>query len=448
MGVGAIIPLRDDNGQPFPASQRFRSSVRIPDLERIEKTLQTLAPPQWPSEIFGEVDATLAAQGQQLFEQHCRECHGPHLASEARQKAEAPLKKSALDQWLIEVIPVEHIGTDSTAADGFLNRHYDLASTGLTRQEIAEVLHPSLRRQLARDVLYHLQSLAIEPNNSEAQKQVLISALNQYPAPDSLADANFVNSPFEHMSQQLRDAALTPQKPVKETDAPYQALQCDRECHLYALNWLLTFGRAQAEQTSQSFDPKKLTEGVALNIVGLMIKQRYFEDQQLNTEAQQCLEGFGTLDLPQQIRGYKPRPLAGVWATPPFLHNGSVPSIYQMLMPPEQRDKRFFTGPREYDPKYLGYKNESDPEHEQNGFWFDTSLQGNHNTGHGFSASTEEWQAYLSDSKNHALPPGVIGPEFTHEQRMAIIEYLKIHQDNTQAPADYSAQDSCLARAE
>ncbi len=69
---------------------------------------------------------------------------------------------------------------------------------------------------------------------------------------------------------------------------------------------------------------------------------------------QQCLEGFGALDLPQQISGYKPRPLQGVWATPPFLHNGSVPSLYQMLLPPAKRDQKFFVGRRDFDTEHVG----------------------------------------------------------------------------------------------
>ena len=33
--------------------------------------------------------------------------------------------------------------------------------------------------------------------------------------------------------------------------------------------------------------------------------------------------------------GYKARPLTGIWATPPYLHNGSVPTLYDLLLPAE-----------------------------------------------------------------------------------------------------------------
>ena len=48
--------------------------------------------------------------------------------------------------------------------------------------------------------------------------------------------------------------------------------------------------------------------------------------------------------------------MAGVWATPPFLHNGSVPSVYQLLSPQDERATTFYKGTFEYDPRHLGYR--------------------------------------------------------------------------------------------
>ncbi len=39
--------------------------------------------------------------------------------------------------------------------------------------------------------------------------------------------------------------------------------------------------------------------------------------------------------------------------------------------------------------------------------------------------------------KANPLPPGVIGPEFTDEQRYDLVEYLKVHRDLPETPADY-----------
>lgn len=76
---------------------------------------------------------------------------------------------------------------------------------------------------------------------------------------------------------------------------------------------------------------------------------------------------------------YKARPLNGVWATAPYLHNGSVRTIRQLLVPSE-RQEEFNVGSREYDPKNMGFK-------DAGNFVMNTTLQGNLNTGHDYYGS-------------------------------------------------------------
>ena len=122
------------------------------------------------------------------------------------------------------------------------------------------------------------------------------------------------------------------------------------------------------------------------------------------------IEGY----MPNELRGelaYKVRPLNGVWATPPYLHNGAVPTIDDLLGDPEQRPKKFYLGSREYDPVKLGYKSDPIP----GGFEFDTSIRGNSNRGHEFRKDYD---------KNKEIK-GVIGPALSADDRKALIEYLK-----------------------
>ena len=51
--------------------------------------------------------------------------------------------------------------------------------------------------------------------------------------------------------------------------------------------------------------------------------------------------------------GYEARVLDGIWAAAPFLHNGSVPSLAELLKPPETRTSSFKVGPA-YDPTTVG----------------------------------------------------------------------------------------------
>ncbi len=108
-------------------------------------------------------------------------------------------------------------------------------------------------------------------------------------------------------------------------------------------------------------------------------------------------------------KAYPARPLDGVWAIAPYLHNNSVPSLYQLLLPVEKRMKTFYTGTAEFDPVNVGYQTERIP----GGFKVDVSKPGNSNAGHEFRNA----------------PPGtkgVIGPELQDWQRWELVEYLKI----------------------
>jgi hypothetical protein len=121
---------------------------------------------------------------------------------------------------------------------------------------------------------------------------------------------------------------------------------------------------------------------------------------------------------------YKARTLEGVWATPPFLHNGSVPNLYQLLSPVSERDKKFYLASREFDPKYVGYSTD----YINKGFLLDTTVIGNHNTGHEFRNLTEEERAvWIKNSEGKLQYPyrGVLGEELTPQERFELIEYLK-----------------------
>jgi len=107
---------------------------------------------------------------------------------------------------------------------------------------------------------------------------------------------------------------------------------------------------------------------------------------------------------------YRPRPLNGVWALGIYLHNGSVPNLYQLLSPYAERSKVFWLGGREFDPKHLGYISD---QKFPGAFRYDVSTTGNSNRGH------------LFEGDGSALGSGVVGRALAPEERMAIIEFLK-----------------------
>lgn len=125
--------------------------------------------------------------------------------------------------------------------------------------------------------------------------------------------------------------------------------------------------------------------------------------------------------------GYKARPLNGIWATAPYLHNGSVPNLHELLGPPEDRSARFYSGSREFDPEKVGFRTTP----FTYGFEVDTSLPGNRNTGHVFRDLAENEGTLVAErpddptSKNVRWVKGVIGPAISPDDRRALIEYLK-----------------------
>jgi mono/diheme cytochrome c family protein len=90
--------------------------------------------------------------------------------------------------------------------------------------------------------------------------------------------------------------------------------------------------------------------------------------------------------------GYASHPLDGIWLRAPFLHNGSVPTLHDLLSPPDERPKTFFRGNDVYDSVNVGYVTDVAAANGRTFFPFDTTQKGNGNGGHlyGISLSPEE----------------------------------------------------------
>jgi Cytochrome C oxidase, cbb3-type, subunit III len=98
--------------------------------------------------------------------------------------------------------------------------------------------------------------------------------------------------------------------------------------------------------------------------------------------------------------GYVNVPLDAIWIRAPYLHNGSVPYLTDLLEPPEKRTKVFYRGLDVYDPDRMGFCAETS-EARRSGTRYDTSLPGNSNQGH------------------------LWGTDLGPEEKRALIEYLK-----------------------
>jgi len=99
--------------------------------------------------------------------------------------------------------------------------------------------------------------------------------------------------------------------------------------------------------------------------------------------------------------GYVAPPLDGVWASAPYLHNGSVPTVEALLnskIRPTYWQRTWENSDYNYD--QLGW-NYSIPENKKAKYTYDTTLPGYGNQGHYF------------------------GDDLSDEDRKSVIEYLK-----------------------
>lgn len=184
----------------------------------------------------------------------------------------------------------------------------------------------------------------------------------------------------------------------------------DHRYDLTALQWNpAELGQLDVEpKPTHPLDLSQMSVAKGLAYVTAFVANRAYREAGITPAERPEMDGFGLPISVRELRAYKARPLAGVWATPPFLHNGSVPSLYQLLSPQDERSTTFYKGTFEYDPKHLGYRTEA----FTNAFLFDTRITGNHNSGHEFRAGK--------------LGNGVIGRLLQPQERWALLEYLKV----------------------
>jgi mono/diheme cytochrome c family protein len=146
---------------------------------------------------------------------------------------------------------------------------------------------------------------------------------------------------------------------------------------------------------------------------------RWYDDHRTPNADRARMNGFRPNGIRADI-AYKARPLNGVWATAPFLHNGSVPTLWALLSPYDERPKRFWLGNREFDPVNVGYRTGNVPgAFELVAATVDRRgrvipKRGNWNGGHLFDVATP---------RNRG--GGIIGRPFTPAERRALVEYLK-----------------------
>jgi hypothetical protein len=180
---------------------------------------------------------------------------------------------------------------------------------------------------------------------------------------------------------------------------------------------------ARATSTEMSFS-------LALMSLVDRVSTKWMKDHPASKPDREMIWG-SRQNCPNPVSEYRARPLNGVWATAPYLHNGSVPSLYWLLKPAAERPKQFCIGARDFDPEQVGYRVVAGA---ASNYRVIEGLAPSCNKGETlFSATKPDGSAMPGNSVlGHSLEgkpgpdkPGVIGRALSDEERKDLIEYLK-----------------------
>jgi hypothetical protein len=335
----------------------YQSSVNKENLIAIEESLRKLWSPKWPKEL-PPIDSELRDLGATLFEKNCSSCH----KSIQRDDPERTV-----------IAQMQAVGTDQTMASNFATR---VAKSGVFQGRIASATDLRLFGPVepVKDLLVHTvqRVLLWRPPGL-----VLPFTPDELLAPPPMGIDNPVYAEITVGNVKLAGAftglkfvdgkvqRTVSHDPLRLIDAQNNRFRQD----FRALVRRFISADGQVKQLEQ-------LSGIQFNVVP---------------------EGTETIfaePVPIQF-SYKARPLNGIWATAPYLHNASVPNLDELLKPSAKRIKSFRVGSREFDAVNVGFRvNEGD-------FEFDTTLPGNSNLGHDYAR------------------------EFTDDERKQLIEYLK-----------------------
>jgi hypothetical protein len=344
----------------------YHSTVNRANLIDIEESLKRLWSPEWPSGFNKPLDAQLITQGRALFKTHCIDCH-------------ADIDRKSSDRVVKE--KRDHVGTDPTLVINFARE----VSTGQLKGRRATLLDKKKlgAKESAGVVLRHVVERTI------LRPQLLISdledAIDEALNLPRKMDGNAFNPGFQQ-SYQIETRG------GKKLSGLFDSVRQE------GTQLRLSGGQLQ----SQGDDGLENVAAAPLELESL---------QNLRTALPQIRQALGVAadalestedNSPQLVINdatpqakYKARPLNGIWATAPYLHNGSVPTLTELLKKSGDRKATFHVGGLEFDPVNVGFVEDMTKP------LFDTSVTGNSNKGHEY------------------------GVDLSHQEKKALIEYLK-----------------------
>ena len=379
---------------------RLETTTDVAGLFALERLLRGegddyfsgLSSPVWPEQYLGRIDWQKADRGAALYDQKCAFCHLPPTAGLVEPDPNNP----RLIRPAEGTLPVGSDGTrttSSTASPWISNNDPYMLS------DLAPGPYDHEEWFLSLEAV-NIGTIRTDPGQAENFAKNIIDSKRILlpPVPKFTGEFDADGNPIQNVQypQRIVPAGVGLQMVTIGIAEDY-------------------YDRVDAQLAAGGMEefvatlPWNLLQGGANGVPPAAGRPRipddrlFREDGTIDRERWNGYRPPGALVLPH----YSVRPLNGIWATAPYLHNGSIPNVYELLSPRDERSKTFYSGNRQYDPRNLGYRTER----LRGAFRFDTGATGNSNDGHRFEEG----------------PPGdgIIGGELSDDERLAIIEFLK-----------------------
>jgi hypothetical protein len=309
----------------------YASSVRTDHLLILEETMETLISPTWREMatrgVLPALDDAKVGRGQAIYDANCGSCH---LVINRRNRGE-------LASIAITKVPLPDIGTDPVASLNFTGRE---VATGPLQGRKTDFLEgqPLCERTHADQLLAHVTVGAMMHDLGSTGGPILSSL-----------GSGLVSGAVEAMNRLF-----------------------EHDPH----------GSSKKQETDQQVIARMAAAGASEAEIVAALEQRSNDRSALYTQlVEDGLDRHGPNRACLEVLEnavYRARPLNGIFVTGPFLHNGSVPTLADLLLPPAQRPVTFNVGSRELDPVKVGFENVAGPRTMA----YDTRIAGNSNAGH------------------------------------------------------------------
>ncbi|WP_213685310.1 di-heme-cytochrome C peroxidase [Roseicyclus sp.] len=334
----------------------YNSSVNVTHLMALEERLETLTSPSWSDLVeagaLPALDPRLVEAGQVIYQRQCASCHAVIDRTD----------RGELASIEIQTFDLGTIGTDPAAALGFAAREVVTGPIAgrqvgvVTGPEFCEVTHGNA-------VLAHVVA-GVMLNHFGDDRRAIIQAA------ESVAVSG-IHQRLVGLGSSIRSA-----------------LGLDVDDKPVSPDYGTMIDAMAAEGLPQDEIAERLAamSGDSSALFNELVRDHF----KYHGEDQTCMEVLQTAQ-------YRSRPLNGIWATGPYLHNGSVSTLADLLLPASQRPTQFAVANSRFDPVNVGFVSEV----SDGAFVLDTSIPGNANSGHEY------------------------GVTLSVQDRLALLEYLK-----------------------